>query len=50
MSETAAIVFIGVTVLILLLVTLTGIHFLGDVLGGEDHDDHEDHGKGGAAH
>ncbi|WP_255195604.1 hypothetical protein [Halorarius litoreus] len=46
MSQTAAIVLIGVTVLCLLLVTIGGIHYLSDVLGGED--EHDDHG--GAAH
>lgn len=47
MSETAAIVFIGVTVLSLLLVTVGGIHYLSDVLS---EDDHDDFGGDGATH
>lgn len=48
MSETAAMVFIGVTVLVLVLVTVGGIHYLSDVLSGEE--EHDDHGNGGAAY
>lgn len=47
MSETAAIALVGLTVLVLLLVTVGGIHYLRDVLSEEEHDDH---GGGGAAH
>jgi hypothetical protein len=46
MSQTTAIVLIGVTVLCLVLVTVGGIHYLSDVLGGEE--ENGDHG--GAAH
>lgn len=48
MSQTTAILLIGVTVLCLLLVTIGGIHYLSDVLGDEDEHEHDDHG--GAAH
>lgn len=46
MSQTAAIVLIGVTILVLLLVTVGGIHYLSDVLSGED----DDHSHDGATH